>query len=49
MGRMGWKKKFLLEGSGVGGICFLNTGTVNSYVVCLYCGLIVNSKSQLSL
>ena len=45
MERVGWKKKFLLGGgSGVGGICSLNTCTVNSYVVCLYCGLIVNSK-----
>ena len=35
---------FTWGGSGVGGICFLNTSTVNSYVVCLYCGLIVDSK-----
>ena len=40
----GGKKKFLLRGRGVGGICSLNTSTVNSYFVCLYCGLIANSK-----
>ena len=40
----GGKKKFLLGGGGGGGLCSLNISAVNSYFVCLYCGLIANSK-----
>lgn len=46
MGRAGWKKKFLVGvRGGLGASAFLILILlINSKVVCLYCGRIVNSK-----